>query len=121
MVRVQRLDAARYGPEELTLTVGLGVENPNPFPVRLSALGWKLSVNGKALEEGNALQHDSVAAASTGVYEVEASLTQETYGADVRPLTQRASVPYTLQGTLEGEGLRVPYSLGGDLQLGRSR
>ena len=121
VVRVQRLDAARYGPEEVTLTVGLGVENPNPFPVRLSALGWKLSVNGKALAEGNAVQRDSVAAASTGVYDVEASLTPETYGADVRPLTQRASLPYVLQGTLEGDGLRVPYSLSGDVKLAGSR
>jgi Late embryogenesis abundant protein len=121
VVRVERLDAARYGPEEVTLTVGLGVDNPNPFPVRLSSLTWALSVNGKALADGNALQRDSVAPASTGVYDVEASLTKESYGPDVRALTQRGSFPYAVQGKLEGEGFSAPYALKGDVKLAPPR
>ncbi|MBF5043602.1 hypothetical protein FGE12_14490 [Aggregicoccus sp. 17bor-14] len=120
-VRVERLDAARYGPEEVTLTVGLGVDNPNPFPLRLSGLTWALGVAGKGLADGNALQHDTVAAASTGVYDVEASLTKETYGADVRPLTRKGALPYALKGTLSGEGFQVPYALAGEVKLGGSR
>ena len=121
VVRVQRLDAARYGPEEVTLTVGLGVDNPNPFPVRLSSLRWALSVNGKALADGNALQRDTVAPASTGVYDVEASLTKESYGPEVRALTQRGSFPYALEGKLEGEGFSAPYALKGDVKLAAPR
>ncbi len=120
-VRVERLDAARYGPEELTLTVGLGVDTPNPFPLRLSGLKWALGVKGKGLAEGNALRRDSVGPASTAVYDVEASVTKESYGPDVATLLRSATLPYTLEGTLEGEGFSIPFSLTGEVNLGRSR
>jgi hypothetical protein len=112
-VRVERRDAARYGPEELTLTVGLGVDNPNPFPLRLTGLRWALSVKGKALADGNALQRDSVAPASTAVYDVEASVTKDSYGPDVAALLRAPTLPYALAGTLEGEGFSIPFALDG--------
>jgi LEA14-like dessication related protein len=120
-VRVERLDAARYGPEEVTLTVGLGVDNPNPFPVRLSGLSWALGVKGKALAEGNALRRDGVGPASTGVYDVEASITRDTWGEDVGTLLRAGTLPYSLKGTLEGEGFSIPYALEGDVKLAGSR
>lgn len=121
VVRVERRDAARYGPEELTLTVGLGVDNPNPFPLRLSGLSWALSVKGKQLADGNALQRDTVGPSSTAVYDVEASVTKESYGPDVAALLRASTLPYALAGTLEGEGFSVPYSLAGDVKPGGSR
>ena len=120
-MRVERLDAARYGPEEVTLTVGLGVDNPNPFPVRLSGLSWALGVKGKALAEGNALRRDSVGPASTGVYDVEASITRDTWGEDVGTLLRAGTLPYSLKGTLTGEGFSIPYALEGDVKLAGSR
>jgi LEA14-like dessication related protein len=116
-VRVERLDAARYSPEEVTLTVGLGVDNPNPFPLRLSRLGWVLSVGGKALGEGTAARADTVGASSTGVYDVEASITPDTYGPGARALITRGTLPYALEGKLEGSGFSAPYSLSGEVKL----
>lgn len=120
VVRVAQLDGARYGPEEVELALQLGVENPNPFPVRLEELAWALEVAGKRLADGTHGRADTVAASSTGLYPLEVSLTRDSFGPELERLVDRGVLPYRVEGALAGRLFRVPYSLGGDVKLNAS-
>jgi LEA14-like dessication related protein len=120
-VKVTSMEGARYSDEQVDLVMRLGVDNPNPFPLRLDALGWKLSLKGRELGHGTSGAHDTVDAAATGVYSVEQAVTKQTWGPDVRALIATGTLPYTVTGELTGPGVRVPYSLSGDVKLNVSR
>nr|WP_321202801.1 LEA type 2 family protein [Citreicoccus inhibens] len=121
VVVLEGLEGARYSAEEVQLNLRLGVRNPNPFPLRLERLTYQVGIAGKLLEEGTATQADTVAAASTGVYPVEISVTRATWGPEVRALISKGALPWTVKGELTGPTLKVPYTLGGDVKLNVSR
>lgn len=121
VVRLEGLDGARYSDEKVDLLVRLAVENPNPFPLRLEALRYAVSVGGRRLSEGTQGKYDTVDAAATGVYPVEVAVTRETWGADVRGLIAKGTLPYEVAGELTGPLVRIPYSLSGDVKLNVSR
>lgn len=121
VVRVEGMEGARYSAEKVDLQLRLAVENPNPFPLRVDALTWSLSVGGRKLGEGTQGRHDTVDAAATGVYPLEVAVTQETWGADVRGLIAKGVLPYQVTGELTGPLVRLPYSLSGDVKLNVSR
>ncbi len=121
VVRIESLDGARYSEEQVDLLVRLGVENPNPFPLRLEELKWALSVGGRKLGEGTQGKYDTVDASATGVYPVEVAVTKETWGQDVRALIAKGTLPYEVAGELTGPLVRIPYSLSGDVKLNVSR
>lgn len=120
-VVIESLDAARYSNTEVNLTLGVGVKNPNPFPLRLDQLGYTLLVGGKSLGEGTLTKADTVDASATGVYPLEASVSPATWGADVKGLISKGVLPYTLKGELTGPLLKVAYSLDGNVKLNVSK
>jgi LEA14-like dessication related protein len=120
-VVLESLDAARYSAEEVGLTLRLGVKNPNPFPLRLEQLTYALEVAGKPLEEGTLGKADTVDASATGVYPLEASVSESTWGKDVKALIAKGTLPYTLKGEVKGPLLRLPYSLEGSVKLNVSK
>jgi len=121
VVRLESLDGARYSADQVDLMLRLGVQNPNPFPLRLEGLTWALTVGGRKLGEGTQGKADTVDAAATGVYPVEVAVTRETWGQDVRGLIATGTLPYVVAGELTGPLVRVPYSLAGDVKLNVSR
>jgi hypothetical protein len=121
VVRLESLDGARYSEEQVDLLLRLGVENPNPFPLRLEGLTYTVAVGGRRLGEGTQARHDTVDAAATGVYPVEVAVTQETWGPEVRGLIATGTLPYQVAGELTGPLVRVSYSLSGDVKLNVSR
>jgi LEA14-like dessication related protein len=121
VVKVEGLEGARYSDEKVDLLLRLGVENPNPFPLRLEGLSWALTVGGRKLGEGTQGRYDTVDAAATGVDPVEVAVTRETWGEDVRALIAKGTLPYEVAGELTGPLVRVPYSLSGDVKLNVSR
>lgn len=121
VVKVEGMEGARYSEEKVDLMLRLGVENPNPFPLRLEGLSWALTVGGRKLGEGTRGKYDTVDAAATGVYPVEVAVTRETWGEDVRALIAKGTLPYEVAGELTGPLVRVPYSLSGDVKLNVSR
>lgn len=121
VVRLESLEGARYSAEKVELLLRLGVENPNPFPLRMEGLTWSVSVGGRELGEGTRGRYDTVDASATGVYPVEVAVTKETWGQDVRALIAKGTLPYEIAGELTGPLVRVPYSLSGDVKLNVSR
>ncbi|RKG91600.1 hypothetical protein D7V88_09155 [Corallococcus terminator] len=120
-VIVEGLDGARYSPEEVQLNLRLGVRNPNPFPLRLDSLTYQVFVADKPLEEGTVAQADTVDASATGVYPVEVSVTQQTWGPGVKALIAKGTLPYSVKGEVKGPMLQQPYTLKGDVKLNVSR
>jgi late embryogenesis abundant protein len=121
-VVLQSLDGARYSATEVNLTFQVGVKNPNPFPLRVDQLSYKLQVGGKTLGEGTLAKADTVEASATSVYPLEASVSPATWGADVKGLIAKGVLPYSLQGELTGGPLlKVPYTLEGNVKLNVSK
>lgn len=120
-VKVLAMEGARYSDEQVDLVMRLGVENPNPFPVRLEELTWALRLKGRELGNGSLGKQDIVDAAATGVYPVEVAVTRETWGPEVRGLIATGKLPYEVAGELTGPLVRLPYSLSGDVKLNVSR
>jgi hypothetical protein len=120
-VKVLAMEGARYSDEQVDLVMRLGVENPNPFPVRLEALTWALRIQGRELGKGTLGKQDVVDAAASGVYPLEVAVTRETWGPEVRGLIAKGTLPYEVAGELTGPLVRVPYSLSGDVKLNVSR
>ncbi|RKH08738.1 hypothetical protein D7V97_18550 [Corallococcus sp. CA053C] len=120
-VVVEELDGARYSPEEVQINLRLGVRNPNPFPLRLDSLTYQVSVADRPLAEGTVGQSDTVDASATGVYPVEVSVTQQTWGPGVKALIAKGVLPYSVKGEVKGPMLQLPYTLKGDVKLNVSR
>ncbi|XXF79352.1 LEA type 2 family protein [Myxococcaceae bacterium GXIMD 01537] len=120
-VVLHSLDAGRYSDEEVNLILRVGVRNPNPFPVRLGALSWALSVGGRAFGEGTLASAATLGASALGEYPLEVSVTRDTWGPGVKALLARGSLPWRLSGELAGPLMRVPYHLDGDVKLQTSR
>ncbi|WP_263436874.1 LEA type 2 family protein [Stigmatella hybrida] len=118
---IESLDGARYSDEEVNLIVRVGVKNPNPFPLRVDALTYSLQVAGKSLGEGTLAKGDTVDPSATGVYPVEASVTKESFGPEVKKLIATGTLPYRMQGELKGPHLQVPYALEGSVKINTSR
>ena len=120
-VKLHELDAARYDAEEASATFFLGVDNPNPFPVKLTGLDYKIVVAGKPMGEGVRGSGEKVAASSTGVFEVQVHVNKETYGPEVAKLIKTLTLPYLVTGSVKGDLLDEPYELKGDIKLNVSK
>ncbi|MHB8874103.1 MAG: LEA/WHy family protein [Myxococcaceae bacterium] len=120
-VKLHELDAARYGADEASATFFLGVDNPNPFPVKLSGLDYKVTIGGKQMADGTRGSGEKVAAGSTGVFEVQVAVNKETFGPEVDKLIKTLTLPYVVTGSLKGDLLDEPYELKGDIKLNVSK
>lgn len=115
------MDAGRYSDSEVTGTLYLGVQNPNPFPVKVEALGYQLTIAGKKVTDGALGRGEKVSESSTGVFEVGFTLNEETYGQEVKKLIASRTMPYQAQGELKGELFTLPYALDGEIRLNVSK
>lgn len=116
-VVMNQVDFARYSADEVSGTFYVGVANPNPFPIRIDGLTYQATIAGKKLGDGELGRGEEVAAAATGVFEVQVAVNQETYGPDVAKVIKTLTLPYELVGQLEGKLIQEPYSLKGDIKL----
>jgi len=116
-VRMQELDAARYSSEEANIIFRLGIVNPNPFPLHVQELTYKIEVAGKQIGDGVRASGESVDPSSTGMFEVQIPVSKATYGDDIKKLIATANLPWVVSGELKGDLYAVPYSLNGSVKL----
>lgn len=115
--KLHELDAARYSAEEASAIFYLGVVNPNPFPLQMSALSYTIWVAGKQVGEGTLGRGEKVSPSATGVFEAQVAINQETYGPEVVKLIKGQKLPYQVKGELRGDLFQEPYELSGEIKL----
>jgi LEA14-like dessication related protein len=121
VVRLSRMDGARYSEERVVMNALLSVTNPNPFPVRLTSLTYQAHYGGKLLDEGVRARGATLAPSSTDSYEVQVNVHPETYGPEAKALIAKRVIPYRLEGKVSGEQFEVPFVLEGEVRLNVSQ
>lgn len=99
-LKLNEVDAGRFSEVEVQATFRLGVVNPNPFELSLTGVDYAISMAGKELTKGTVGKGDRVSPASTGVFEVTATMNEETHGKDAAKIVKSKVVPWVLKGTL---------------------
>lgn len=120
-VKMQELDAARYSDVEANIIFRLGVVNPNPFPLKIETLDYKIEVAGKQIAEGSEARGDGINPAATGVFEVQKSVNEQTHGKEIKQLVKGQLLPYVITGELRGDLFTVPVRLEGAVKLNVSK
>lgn len=120
-VKLHELDAARYSEDEANIVFYLGVVNPNPFPLDVQGLDYKVMVADKELATGTRARGDAIQPAATGVFEVQVGISEKTMGADVKKLIKTLTLPYKVTGELKGDLFAVPYTIDGAVKLNVSK
>lgn len=113
--------AGRFSESEVQSVFQLGVVNPNPFPVSLSGIDYTVTLAGKAVSTGTLGAGEKVTAASTGVFEVTATLNEDTHGKEAAKLVKGLVIPWTLEGTLRAALFREGLSTSGQIKLSPAR
>jgi LEA14-like dessication related protein len=117
-MKFQDVEAGRYSDEEAGATFHFGVQNPNPFQVTVSAITYTLDVAGKRIAEATTVgKGERVSPASTGVFDVEAKVSSESHGADIKKLIKSRALPYVITGTLTSELFSEPFEFKGTITL----
>ncbi len=115
-------EGGRFSESEVQVTYHLGVVNPNPFPVSLQGIDWAITLAGKEVNKGTIGAGEKVVGGSTGVFDVTATLNEETHGPDAaKKLIKGLVVPYVLTGTLRTTLFSEPLEAKGDVKLNVSK
>lgn len=120
-VRLKDYDAGRYSRDEAVIVFYVGVDNPNPFSVRLGSLRFQAEIDGKLLEQGTIGHADPIAPNSTGLYEVQVGLRKDTWGPETRRLLASGKVPWKIHGQVVVGADVQPFSISGEIRIGSAR
>ncbi len=116
--RFQEVDAGRYAEDEAGITFRIGVQNPNPFEVMVTAIDYKVEVAGKKISEGTIGRGERVSPSSTGVFDLETKVSAETHGdAEVKKLIKSRNLPYVITGQLKADLFSEPFEFKGTINL----
>ncbi|MBM4381493.1 MAG: LEA type 2 family protein [Deltaproteobacteria bacterium] len=115
-VKAKDAEGGKHSDEEVQVVLYFQVENPNPFPLQVSKLSYTATMLGKQMAERSE-GGEKIAASSTDTFEVRFPFDASTWGKDVKAKIKAGTLPWTLNGKLEGELFSVPFELSGTLKL----
>lgn len=110
-------DAFRSSDVEVQAVFHLGVVNPNPFQISITGLEYTASLAGKELSKGTLGAGDRISPASTGVFDVTATMSDETHGKEAAKIVKSRTVPYVVNATLRAQLYAEPLENIGDIKL----
>ncbi len=102
-LKLDTIEVVNSPTRGMTVNALIDLKNPNPFPVALKGLNWKVALAGQPTGEGVLAKNDTAQPASETKYEI--SFTLEPEAVKKRP-------------ELTSGGEKVPYALDGELDLG---
>lgn len=111
-VSVQKVDMSGA-----TIGVGVAVENPNPFALRLDSLKYKLEVGGKQITESELTNTQEVRAHDTQVIEIPVPVKFQDLYSSVLDFMQKTTSNYHITGEARLGLLKIPFDHTGDLKL----
>jgi LEA14-like dessication related protein len=112
VLSVRESHANREDSQPMEAGFLIAAENPNPFPLRVAALNYELELGGQPITKGTVGKTDVMAASATSVFEVHAAVPEALAG----QVTAATPLPFTLRGQLDGELIRRPFELKGELR-----
>lgn len=114
-------EAGRFSEVEVQATFHLGVDNPNNFQLPLSGLDYSVQLAGKEVAKGTLGAGDRVSPSSTGVFDVTATLNEESHGKEAGKIVKSLTVPYTLSAHLRAPLFDETIEKKGDIKLKASK
>ncbi len=121
-VKFQELEAGRFSDEEASVTFHIGVNNPNPFEIRVDSIKYEVNIAGKKIAEGTIGKGERVSPASTGVFDLEVKVDADTHGAaEIKKLIKSKVLPYTITGEMAAELFAETFEFKGDIKLNASK
>jgi LEA14-like dessication related protein len=99
-LKLIEFEAGRFSDVEVQATFHLGVVNPNPFQISLAGIDYGVKLGAKEVSKGTIGAGERVSAASTGVFDVTATLNEETHGNGAAKIVKSLVVPYELKASL---------------------
>jgi LEA14-like dessication related protein len=120
--KFQELEAGRFSEEEAAVTFHIGVNNPNPFEIRLEEIKYELTIAGKQVGDGTIGKGERVSPSSTGVFDIEAKVDAATHGGpEIKKLIKSKVLPYVLKGSMTAELHSETFEFKGDIKLNQSK
>jgi LEA14-like dessication related protein len=107
--KMNDVDVGRYGEGELGISFFLGLENQNPFEVRIASISYRASLDGQEVATGMASTGDHLPASQTAEYEIEASMKSE----------QKNQMTYSVEGVIDLGVTKLPYHLTGPVNFSK--
>ncbi len=121
-VKFQELEAGRFSENEAGITFHIGVNNPNPFEIRVAGINYKVQIAGKQVAEGLIGKAERVSPSSTGVFDLETHVDAATHGeAEVKKLIKSQVLPYVITGEMTSELFSETFEFKGDVKLNISK
>lgn len=114
--RFQELEAGRYSEDETGVTFHIGVNNPNPFEVKVTSIRYAISMADKPVADGEIGKGEKVSPSSTGVFDIEAKMTAETHP-DIKKIIKGRNISYVIKGELVADLFSEPFLFNGVINL----
>jgi LEA14-like dessication related protein len=107
--KMNDVDVGRYGEGELGISFFLGLENQNPFEVRIASISYRASLDGQEVATGMASTGDHLPASQTAEYEIEASMKK----------SEQKNMTYSVEGVVDLGVTKLPYHLTGPVNFSK--
>ena len=114
-------EAGRFSENEVQAVFHVGVVNPNNFQVSLLGLDYSVQLSGKEVSKGTLGAGERVSQASTGVFDITATLNEETHGKEAAKIVKGLIIPYVLKSSLRAELYTEELESKGEIKLKGSK
>ncbi len=122
IIQEPRVTLAHVGVKDVgmngaTLLVGVQVENPNPFNLRVDALRYDVEIGGKLLSSSELLGAADVPGHGIQVVEIPVPVKFQDLFASALDFFSTSSSHYRIKGEARFGLLKVPFDQAGDLKV----
>lgn len=120
-LKLIEFEAGRFSENEVQATFHLGVVNPNNFQIAIAGIDYSASLAGKEVAKHTIGAGERVTQASTGVFDITATLNEETHGKDAAKIVKALIVPWVLKSSLRAQLYSEELESKGDIKLKASK
>ncbi|MDP1826817.1 MAG: LEA type 2 family protein [Archangium sp.] len=120
-LKMIEFEAGRFSENEVQAIFHLGVVNPNNFQIAITGLDYTATLAGKAVATGTIGAGERVTQASTGVFDITATLNEETHGKDAAKIVKALIIPWVLKSSLRAQLYSEEMESKGDIKLKASK
>jgi LEA14-like dessication related protein len=107
--KMNDVDVGRYAEGELGISFFLGLENQNPFEVRIGSISYRASLDGEEVAAGMASTGDRLPPSQTAEYEIEAA----------KKSAKTSDMTYAVEGVIDLGVTKLPYHLTGPVNFSK--